>query len=84
MNRKDKDLKMLDWLKSHPEVLEQLERMRELEEEDPELDTAELDLLELSRAISASSFERILQRKCDLASGEQLEQSGVRVHGKKN
>lgn len=62
MDQTHRDLKMLDWLKGQPEVYEKLEQMQELEADDPELEKAELDLLELLRSIGAASFGRILQR----------------------
>lgn len=46
---------MLDWLKSQPDLYERLKQIRSLQSSDPDLDRAELELLELTQAIGASS-----------------------------
>ena len=78
-----KDRKLLNWLKSRPELYEQLERIQELELGDPELDKAELELYELVKAIGASSFQQILQLKSDAAEQRQRASSKSRTQGKK-
>ena len=78
------DSKLLDWLKAHPEMYEQLERIRELESSDPQIDRAELELFELVKAIGASSFQQILQQKSDAAERRERENSKLRTHSKKN
>jgi len=75
---------MLAWLKSHPDMYKRLEQIRSLERSDPDLNRAELDLLELTQSVGASSFQRILQQKCDAASEEALKEPAMRKHGKKN
>ena len=84
MDLKTKDLELLDWLKSRPEMYEQLERIQELESGDPELDKAELELFELIKAIGASSFQQILQQKSDAAEQRQRKCSKSRTQSKKN
>ena len=84
MKSKAEDLKLLNWLKSRPELYEQLERIQGLELEDPELDKAELELYELVKSIGASSFQQILQQKSDVAEQRQRAISKSRTQGKKN
>lgn len=84
MADKKRDEEMLAWLNSHPELYERLDEIRSLQSSDPDLDRAELELLELTRAIGASSFKEILQQKCDAASEEALEEPSIRKQGKKN
>ncbi len=61
MESKTKDHELLNWLKSRPEMYEQLERIQELKSGDPELDRVKLALFERVKAIGASSFQQILQ-----------------------
>ena len=84
MADKKRDKNMLAWLNKHPDVYERLEQIRSLQSSDPDLDRAELELLELTRSIGASSFKEILQQKCDVASEEALEEPAMRKQGKKN
>lgn len=75
---------MLTWLKSQPELYERLKRIRSLQSSDPDLERAELELLELTRAIGASSFKEILQQKSDAAATRAAQELPIRKHGKKN
>jgi hypothetical protein len=84
MAKKYTDTEMLNWLKSHPDVYEKLKQMRDLEAGDPHLDKAELELLELVKAMGASSFQRILQQKSETAEQLAKDKATRRTHGKKN
>lgn len=84
-NPPNKDEKeMLAWLKSQPGMYERLEQIRSLQDSDPDLDRAELELLELVQSLGASSFQQILQRKSDAAAERSSEEPHLRKHGKKN
>lgn len=84
MEQSKHDSELLEWLKTQPEVLGKLEQMRLLERDDPDLERAEFELLELVKSMGAASMQRILQNKSDRASEESRKQSGGRIHGKKN
>lgn len=75
---------LAQWLASHPELCEKLNKIRELEADAPGLDKAELELLELTKAMGATSFARILQSKSDAISGQKRQDPNMRIHGKKN
>lgn len=74
---------LFNWLKSQPELYERLKQIRSLQSSDPDLDRAELELLELTRAIGASSFKEILQHKSDAAAARSVEELPVRKQSKK-
>lgn len=59
----EQDQEMLEWLKDQPGMYEKLKEIRALQVSDPDLNRAELELLELVQSIGASSFGEILQRK---------------------
>lgn len=74
----------LEWLKNRPELLKRLEQMRELEGSDPDLDMAELELLELGKGMCGSSLKRILEEKAAAAEEDVLREGRARKQGKKN
>ena len=84
MEQKREPEEILEWLKGRPELLKRLEQMRELEGSDPDLDMAELELLELGKGMCGSSLRAILQQKSEAAEVEVRRQTGARKQGKKN
>lgn len=74
------------WLREHPELLEKLERMREMEADGSEtdFDRIELEMLELVKSMGASSLGRCVQSKEAKAVEAVKAQKAGRIHGKKN
>jgi len=79
-------LDLFNWASQKPDLLEQLARMRELEEcgETFNFDRMELEMLELCKAIGASSFARSVQAQESKAFEAAKAADGGRTHGKKN
>lgn len=77
------EAEMLTWLKSQPELYARLKQIRALQSSNPDLDRAELELLELTRSIGASSFKEILQQKSGAAATRASQELPLRKHGKK-
>lgn len=86
MGKKQTDEGLLRWVSTKPELLERLERMRQIEhdEEDGDIERIELEMLELVRSIGAESFGRCVQNKEAKALERAKAQGGGRLHGKKN
>lgn len=84
MHSSKRDSEMLEWLKDHPEIYIQLEHFRQLTQDDPDLEKAELELLEISKSIGAQGLREILQSKSDQASAEKKQDPGIRIGSKKN
>jgi hypothetical protein len=76
---------LINWLSEHPELLEKLHRMREIEHDEGngDIERIELEILELVKSIGAQSFGRCVQAKESKAFEEEKAKAGGRIHGKK-
>jgi hypothetical protein len=74
------------WLRENPQLLEKLERIREMEGEssDTDFDRIELEMLELVKSMGADSLGRCAQSKEDKAVESVKQSKTCRIHGKKN
>lgn len=84
MRSKSSDKELLNWLNQNPQLKEKLQHIQRLEQSDPDIDFAELDLLETTRSIGQLSFKRILQDKSDALAKDAQSRPNTRKQGKKN
>lgn len=84
MAKQSSDKDLLNWLNQNPQLKEKLQRIHQLEQSDPDIDFAELDLLETTRSIGQLSFKRILQDKSDALTKDAVAEKDTRKQGKKN
>jgi len=86
MAQKQNKEQTLAWLRENPELLDKLERMRQMESDESEtdFDRIELEMLELVKSMGAGSLGRCVQAKESKAVDLAKENKACRVHGKKN
>jgi hypothetical protein len=86
MAQKQNKEETLAWLRENPELLEKLERMRQMESDETEtdFDRIELEMLELVKSMGAGSLGRCVQAKEAKAVDLAKEGNACRIHGKKN
>jgi hypothetical protein len=86
MAKEQKREKVLSWLREHPELLEKLDLMRQMEEDglDSDFDRIELEMLELVKSMGASSLGRCVEAKQSKAQEASKRGGACRAHSKKN
>jgi hypothetical protein len=86
MGQKQNQEETFAWLREHPELLEKLERMRQMEADgsQTDFDRMELEMLELVKSMGAGSLGRCVQSKEAKAVESVKGQKACRIHGKKN
>ena len=74
---------LIKWLEENPELLGELERIKELEDQGADFHEVEGELMKLTRELGAGSLERWTKQKQKLVSQKRLPK-GTRKHSKKN
>lgn len=78
-----KSVELVRWIEANPEMLESLERIKQIADEDGSFANVEQELWEMSRKIGGVGLKQWMEQQ-EHKAVEQYHQPGTRKHSKKN